>query len=499
MDTIFWELLNRSIAAGWLVLAVIGLRLLLRKAPKWLPCILWAIVAVRLVCPFSFESAFSLIPSAETVNPAVVQCMQEPFIDSGIPAVNGVVNRAVSETFAPETGASANPLYIWGFAGGIVWAFGLAVMLGYAFVSCLRIRARVREAVPLRDNIWICDSVGSPFILGIVRPRIYLSSGMEAEQQRYVLAHEQAHLKRKDHFWKPFGYVLLAVYWFHPLMWAAYILLCRDIEFACDEKAVRDMNPDGKKAYCRALLSCSMPGKMKVSYPLAFGEGRIKERVKNVLHYRKPALWAVIAAAGVCVVTAVCFLTDPEKNTVDGMVEERTANVPAEEDTGEDGAQTALPEEEWKEDDDPVAGANDKDGQDEEGTIAFGGITVQLPGNDNWIQDREYRQPDADHMEICYHDAILDADCKLLAVRGGTPGLPDIVYDAALEETWEGDTASGQKVYVRVQRSGDGKQVLATWEYGEYQFAIYAEMSSEKMDIGAVAKAALGVISNLEC
>lgn len=575
MDTVFWELLNRSIAAGWLILAVIGLRLLLRKAPKWLPCILWAIVAIRLVSPFSFESAFSLMPSTETVNPAVVQYAQAPLIDSGIPAVNEVVNQAVGEAFVSTSGASVNPLYIRGFVGGIVWAFGSAVMLGYAFVSCLRIRVRVREAVPLRDNIWICDSVGAPFILGIVRPRIYLSSDMEVEQQRYVLAHERAHLKRGDHFWKPLGYVLLAVYWFHPLIWAAYFLFCRDIEFACDEKAVRDMNLDGKKDYCRALLSCSMPGKIKVSYPLAFGEGRIKERVKNVLHYRKPGLWAVIAAAGVCVVMAVCFLTDPEKNAANGSMEEKTANMPAEEDAGEGGAQTDV----------PVAGANDKDSQDDGGTITFDGIIVehtiesvepvimiqptgdeipyeyvcfimpageevwaepinmnsvvsvtcrdsfeetlpvfgelvsisragdspdlqamfrdfgmmiQLPGNGNWIQDREYRQPDADHMEICYHDAILDADCKLLAVRGGTPELPDIVYDAALEEIWEGDAASGQKVYVRVQRSGDGKQVLATWQYGEYQFAIYAEMSSEKMDIGAVAKAALGVISNLE-
>ncbi|MDE7341056.1 MAG: M56 family metallopeptidase [Lachnospiraceae bacterium] len=490
MDTIFWELLNRSIAAGWLILAVMALRLLLRKAPKWLPCALWAIVAIRLICPFSLESAFSLIPSAETVNPAVVRYVELPSVDSGIPAVNEVLNPVVGEALAPAPGDSANPLYIGGLVAGIVWAFGLTVMSGYAFISCLRMRARVREAALLRENIWVCDSVGSPFILGIVRPRIYLSSGMEAEQQRYVIAHERAHLKRRDHFWKPFGYVLLAVYWFHPLMWAAYLMFCRDIEFACDEKAVRDMDLDGRKAYCRALLACSMPGKMMVSYPLAFGEGRIKERVKNVLHYRKPALWAAMAAVCVCVVTAVCFLTDPERNVVDVPMEEETAN---------DGDWQIMTEGETL----PAFGelvsiSRAGDSPDLQAMFRDFGIMIQLPGNNNWIQDREYRQPDEDHMEICYHDAVLDADCKLLAVRGGAPELPDIVCDASLEETWEGAAVSGQMVYVRVQCSADGKEVLATWEYEEYQFAIYAEIPLEGMDIGAVPKTALGVISNLE-
>lgn len=259
MEIIFWELLNRSIAAGWLILAVMVLRLLLRKAPKWLPCVLWAIVALRLLCPFSFESVFSLIPSAETVSPVVVQYAQEPAIDSGISAIDGVVNPIVSEAFAPAPGASANPLYIWGFFAGIVWMVGLIVILSYAFISFLRIHGRVREAVLLRDNIWICDSVDSPFILGIVRPKIYLFSGMDGEQLRYVLTHERAHLQRKDYLWKPLGYLLLAVYWFHPLMWAAYILFCRDIEFACDEKAIKDMNLDGKKPIAGRCLPAVCP------------------------------------------------------------------------------------------------------------------------------------------------------------------------------------------------------------------------------------------------
>ena len=309
---VFIKLLNMSISAGWLILAVIVLRFFLQKAPKWLPCTLWAAVAVRLICPFTFESAFSLIPSAETVSPTVVRYAPEPSINSGIPTIDGVLNPVISETFAPTPGASVNPLDIWAFAASIIWIIGLVIMLGYAFVNFLRLRGKVQEAVLLQNPVWICDAIKSPFILGIVKPRIYLSSSMDAEQMKYVLAHEKAHLKRGDHFWKPLGYILLAVYWFHPLMWAAYALFCRDIEFACDEKAVKDMSFDGKKAYCHALLSCSMPGRMRVSYPLAFGEGQVKERVKHVLHYRRPAFWTVLATVGVCMAVAVCFLTDPK-------------------------------------------------------------------------------------------------------------------------------------------------------------------------------------------
>ncbi|MCH5345013.1 MAG: transcriptional regulator [Acetatifactor sp.] len=317
MNAVFLRLLNMSIAASWLIIAVIVLRLLLKRAPKWLPCTLWAIVAVRLICPFSFESSFSLIPSAETISPYTVQYAQRPEIDSGVTFINNTLNPVISESFAPAPAASVNPLYVWMYIASIVWVIGVICLLGYALVSFLRIRYKVREAMPLRDNIWICDAVNSPFILGLVRPRIYLSSSTDEEQMDYILVHEQAHLKRRDHWWKPLGYMLLAVYWFNPLVWAAYILLCRDIEIACDEKAIKDMDILQKKSYSNALVSCSVQRRMIVACPLAFGEVGVRERVKIVLNYRKPAFWVVMAAIAACVLVAVCFLTDPRNDTFD--------------------------------------------------------------------------------------------------------------------------------------------------------------------------------------
>lgn len=317
MNAVFLRLLNMSITASWLIIAVIVLRLLLKRAPKWLPCTLWAIVAVRLICPFSFESSFSLIPSAETISPYAVQYAQRPEIDSGVTFINNTLNPVISESFAPAPAASVNPLYVWMYIASIVWVIGVICLLGYALVSFIRIRGKVREAVPLQDNIWICDAVNSPFILGLIRPRIYLSSSTDEEQMKYILVHEKAHLKRRDHWWKPLGYMLLAIYWFNPLIWAAYILLCRDIEIACDEKAIKDMDMLQKKSYSNALVSCSVQRRMIMACPLAFGEVGVKERVKIVLNYRKPAFWVVMVTIVACVLVAVCFLTDPRNDTFD--------------------------------------------------------------------------------------------------------------------------------------------------------------------------------------
>ncbi|MDE7254407.1 MAG: M56 family metallopeptidase [Acetatifactor sp.] len=310
MDAVFIKLLNMSIAASWLILAVILLRVLLWHSPKWIRCILWGIVAVRLVCPISIESRFSLIPNAEPVDPAVVWYSPTPTIDSGVEVIDQAVNPVISESFAPTPGASVNPLAVWMYLAGIVWAIGLVVLLGYGLFSYVRLHRVVSEAVLLRDNIWVGDSVGSPFILGVIRPRIYLSSGMEESQMSCILAHEQAHLKRRDHWWKLLGYLLLSVYWFNPLSWAAYALLCRDIELACDEKVVRGWEEAEKKQYSRTLVSCSMQRKRVMACPLAFGEVGVKQRVKAVLSYRKPAFWIVLIAIVACLVTAVCFLTN---------------------------------------------------------------------------------------------------------------------------------------------------------------------------------------------
>jgi len=316
MTAIFLKLLNMSIAAGWLVLAVILLRLLLRRAPKALNCVLWALVAVRLLCPFSLESALSLIPSAETVPPEILSS-PAPKIYTGIPTINHALNPAITGAYAPAADAGANPIQTAAEIAACIWAIGIAVFLLYAFISFIRIRRRVRTAVRLEDRVWQSEQVGSPFILGVLLPRIYLPFGMDEAWRAYVLAHERAHLARRDHWWKPLGFALLAAYWFNPLMWAAYILLCRDIELACDEKVVKNMDAGEKRAYSEALLVCSVPRHLIAACPLAFGEVGVKERVRSVLNYRKPAFWVVAVSVVACAVVAVCFLTNPKQKLPD--------------------------------------------------------------------------------------------------------------------------------------------------------------------------------------
>ena len=315
MAAVFLKLLNLSISASWLVLAVLVLRLVSKRSPKWVNVLLWGIVALRLVLPFSIESALSLIPSAETVSPAAVQFDPAPTITSGVSVIDNAVNPSLSEHFSAVPTASVNPLYVWTEIAGWVWLIGLGAMLLYALVSYLRLRRRVSVSLPVQDHIYLCDAISSPFILGVVKPHIYLPSGLDEVQRQNVLAHEQAHLARRDHWWKPLGFALLAVYWFNPVLWLAYALLCRDIELACDERVIRTMDESAVKTYSTVLLACSMPRKAAITCPLAFGEVGVKERVRNALHYKKPAFWVVAASVAVCVVVAVCFLTNPRTDT----------------------------------------------------------------------------------------------------------------------------------------------------------------------------------------
>ncbi len=310
MDAVFIKLLNMSITASWLILAVVLLRFLLKKASKRVMGVLWGFVAIRLIFPFSLESVFSLVPSAEPI-PQDIAMAETPAIQSGFPIFNQIVNPILSESLSPSAGDSVNPMQVVISVASVIWILGVFAMLLYALVSYIRIHRKVRESVPLENNIWICDHISTPFILGMIRPRIYLPSSMNEADMAFVVSHEKAHLKRKDHIWKPLGFLLLSVYWFNPILWAAYILLCRDIELACDEQVIRQLGAEMKKPYSDALINCSAPRRMVAACPLAFGETGVKERVKGVLHYKKPAFWMIVAAAAACIVTAVCLLTNP--------------------------------------------------------------------------------------------------------------------------------------------------------------------------------------------
>lgn len=310
MSALFLKIVNMNIAASWLVLAVLLLRLVLKKAPKWVSVLLWGIVAVRLVCPFSFESMLSLIPSAETIHPDIMMD-RTPQIHTGINSLNNVINPIVYESFAPDPVASMNPLQLWIPLAALIWIIGIVTMLLYTAISYLVLRRKVATAVLLRDNIFQSENVDSPFVLGIVKPKIYLPFRIAGQNMEHVIAHENSHIRRKDHWWKPFGFLLLTLHWFNPLLWIGYVLLCRDIELACDEKVIKELDSEHRADYTAALVSCSVSRRSIAACPLAFGEVGVKERVKSVMHYKKPAFWLVIAAITACIVVAVCFLTDP--------------------------------------------------------------------------------------------------------------------------------------------------------------------------------------------
>ncbi len=313
MDALFLKLLNMSITASYFVLGIVLLRLLFRKAPKWILVLLWGLVGLRLLLPFSIESKQSLIPSADTV-PEQILYDPQPAIQSGIPVVNDLLNPIIAESLTPRIDASVNPAQVYATIAANIWLLGMVLMVAYSLFSYLRLRRSLRAAIPYREHIWICDRLPSPFVLGFFRPRIYIPSDLCEEDLPYVLAHEEAHIHRKDHWWKPLGFLLLTVYWFNPLLWLAYILLCRDIESACDERVLRVLGQEGKKPYSQSLLRCSIPKRRLSACPLAFGEGNLKNRISSILSYKKPTLWILIPALVATAALSLWFLTDPSSD-----------------------------------------------------------------------------------------------------------------------------------------------------------------------------------------
>ena len=314
MSDLFLKIVNMSISASWLVVAVLILRLVLKKAPKWVNVLLWGIVAVRLICPFSFESALSLIPSAETFPEKIIS---GPGFDvqTGITPIDNRINDYLGDRYfegvTVPTNNGNNVMTIL----TIVWIIGILLLATYTVISYQRLHRKVDTAVRYKDNIFQSENVSSPFVLGIINPRIYLPFSMNEQDMEHVVAHEQAHIRRKDHWWKPLGFLLLTIHWFNPLMWLAYVLLCRDIELACDEKVIKGLSNEQRADYTQALVACSVNRRMIAACPLAFGEVGVKERVKSVMNYKKPAFWVIILAVIACVIVAVCFLTNPKQDS----------------------------------------------------------------------------------------------------------------------------------------------------------------------------------------
>ena len=313
MSDLFLKIVNMSISASWLVVAVLILRLVLKKAPKWVNVLLWGIVAVRLICPFSFESALSLIPSAETFPEKIIS---GPSFDvqTGITPIDNRINDYLGDRYFEGVTVPANNGNNVMAILTIVWIIGILLLATYTIISYQRLNRKVDTAVHYKDNIFQSENVSSPFVLGIINPRIYLPFSMNEQDMEHVVAHEQAHIRRKDHWWKPLGFLLLTIHWFNPLMWLAYVLLCRDIELACDEKVIKELGNEQRADYTQALVACSVNRRMIAACPLAFGEVGVKERVKSVMNYKKPAFWVIIIAVNVCVGVAICFLTNPKQD-----------------------------------------------------------------------------------------------------------------------------------------------------------------------------------------
>ena len=310
MDDVFLKLVNLSISASWLILAVLVLRVVLKKAPKWVMPLLWGVVALRLVCLFSIESALSLIPSAETIPSEIVTETREPVLYEQA-TLDIVTNPTLPSAAEVPVGVSRQQAQVDFNIYSVLWFAGMAALLVHALVSAGKLKRKLTTAILLRDNIYESEFVDSPFVFGVVKPNIYLPMHMDEGTAAYVIAHERAHLARRDHWWKVLGYLVLALHWFNPLVWVAYILFCRDIELACDEKVVKGLDGAARADYSQALLSCAAPKRAVAACPLAFGEGNIKTRVKSALHYRKPAFWVAAAAVLAVVIVAVCFLTNP--------------------------------------------------------------------------------------------------------------------------------------------------------------------------------------------
>lgn len=311
MDDVFLKLVNLSISASWLILAVLVLRVVLKKAPKWVMPLLWGVVALRLVCLFSIESALSLIPSAETIPSEIVTETREPVLYEQA-TLDIVTNPTLPSAAEVPVGVSRQQAQVDFNIYSVLWLAGMAALLVHALVSAGKLKRKLATAILLRDNIYESEFVDSPFVFGVVKPNIYLPMHMDEGTAAYVIAHEHAHLARRDHWWKVLGYLVLALHWFNPLVWVAYILFCRDIELACDEKVVKGLDGAARADYSQALLSCAAPKRAVAACPLAFGEGNIKTRVKSALHYKKPAFWVAAAAVLAVVIVAVCFLTNPK-------------------------------------------------------------------------------------------------------------------------------------------------------------------------------------------
>ena len=455
MSAVFLKILNMSISASWIAATVLLLRLCLKRAPKWWNVLLWGLVAVRLMLPVSIESSLSLLPRAEVVRPAVIA-----------PSVPGGAAPMIGGAAAIASGAKTQ-LPIWTILAW-VWLFGVLALFLYTAVSTLRLRHQVREAVRLRGNIYQSEQVASPFVLGILRPKVYLPYHMDSREAQHVLAHEQAHLRRGDHFWKPLGFLLLTIHWFNPLMWLSYAMLCRDIELACDETVIRDLGCEQRADYMQALVACSVNRRRIAACPLAFGETGVKERVKSVMNYKKPTLWVMLLALALSVVLAGCFLTDPKDTNSDRTAATASSSEEADPDTADSApGESAQPAE--------------QDALRE---------SLSTTESDSLISDERIGQAVLEHYADTVQDGQIHVESHAILAQDDNDGMLT-VYLLVLQETYsvDGETLTlenGSYVPTAITFSiaASGDSPLEYWEPsdGSYSGDIRAKFPAAAAD-----------------
>ena len=310
MSELFISVLNMSLTASYVILFVILIRLILKKAPKFISYAIWGVVAFRLIIPFSFESMFSLMPrnTGAVPIPNYIIYQQSPQINTGIEVVDSFVRDSL---FVQTTSESVNSLQIYVEIVAYIWGLGIIVLLAYSIVSILILKRQLKSAQLIEKNIFKVKNLKTPFVLGLVRPKIYLPVGLNVEERTYILLHEQTHIHRKDHIIKVLAFVILSIHWVNPLVWIAFILMSADMELSCDEKVLKEMNEDVKKPYANSLLSLATGKHILNGSPLAFGEGNVKGRIKNVLNYRKSKLWMIVIIVILVVVVSIGLLANP--------------------------------------------------------------------------------------------------------------------------------------------------------------------------------------------
>ena len=311
LEILFLQVLNMSFTAGVVIVFVMIARLLLKKAPKVFSCALWSVVLFRLVCPFSFESVFSLLPTKIDPIAQDIVYAQIPKIDTGMISINQAVNAVLPPGSLQN---SVNPLQIWLFAGSFLWLLGIIILLTYSLITLIRLKGRLRGAMPVQNRIFLSDAIDTAFVLGVFRPKIYLPGNLSEAQQRHILLHEQTHIKRLDHIVKLVSFFALCVHWFNPLVWIAFFASGKDMEMSCDEAVIKQLGYNVKKEYSASLLTLATGRRIVGGTPLAFGEGDTKSRISHVLHYRKPTLWVAVVAVIVVVCVVVGLMMNPKKD-----------------------------------------------------------------------------------------------------------------------------------------------------------------------------------------